>query len=582
VDSTLAAMGRKDRGRVGPDQRWSNQNQQPWKGDNRGPRDQDNKNSYGKKKQWDKQGPPRKYKQYQKPLHHQLDQLQNQYQHQSRNQIPKTIQCDRCEKYGHTESSCTAKELPIEKRCPCGNEFHFQNQCPYEGDIFKRDDEKAKKEGKFCTWCKDTGDGRHSFDECSKANEFRLDTRRIQRDGYDELDFCWHCRNVDHKTKACTGAQAQLDKDLWAAKISEVMEDWKKYSNATLRTAYFDNEWDQQMSDVKERRSPPLAAYYRWCIMCEVFGHATGEKIGGCDTAKFDSRCPAERRLQVTGARPFVPRGYQASPAPVNNALVPRNSRHDYTICPTAGCNKMLGPWTWPMPHMGQTIFCPNCNISQYHPDYQPPPQMGQLGVVKDILEVLLGAKVGGEKPKPKMHPDILAMYEKRPSLQLQWSLAHRQKLGFVGAQDAHSYRYTDGSLQGAWSPVLWEDGRYFNADWQGGGNYQEYFPAITFQITPRMWADAENDALPINRVGRQGLTPKCTGCRAPILVLDDEDDVVMCDTAWTNTLGEGTGKGYYRRADGTYDPHQCECLWMIGQRGVVGWENGRTGEWVG
>ncbi|KAL1610833.1 hypothetical protein SLS60_002504 [Paraconiothyrium brasiliense] len=214
------------------------------------------------------------------------------------------------------------------------------------------------------------------------------------------------------------------------------------------------------------------------------------------------------------------------------------------------------------------------------------PTQLGQLGVfkdvVKDILEVVLGSKASGNSTKAKFDPDILAMYAKRPSLRLQWSLAHRQKLGFVGAHDAHSYRYTDGSRHGAWSPVMWEDGRYFNADWQGGGNYQEYFPAITFQITPEMWADAKNDALPINRVGRQGLVPMCTGCLMPILVLDDEDDVVMCDTAWANTLGEGTGKGYYRLADGSYNPQQCECFWMIGQRGVVGWENGRTGEWVG
>ncbi|KAL5372835.1 hypothetical protein PMIN03_006354 [Paraphaeosphaeria minitans] len=85
-----------------------------------------------------------------------------------------------------------------------------------------------------------------------------------------------------------------------------------------------------------------------------------------------------------------------------------------------------------------------------------------------------------------------------------------------------------------------------------GGGNYQEYFPAITFVVTPQMRADSDNDALPINRAGRQGLIPKCTGCQTPIVVLDDEDDVVMCGTARTNTLGEGAGKGYFIRADGT------------------------------
>ncbi|KAF2439315.1 hypothetical protein P171DRAFT_490024 [Karstenula rhodostoma CBS 690.94] len=585
TENARTIMGRKERGQFNQDQQQNNRNLQHWKANRRGKPNQNNPGNQGVTRQWSSQNPNQKYKHKKKPPNHQFDEQQDH--HPSRNQVHKTIQCERCEKTGHSENFCTAKETPIGSRCPCGNEFHYQNQCPYEGDMFKRDDKKARKEGKFCTWCKDTGDGRHTFDECSKAIEFRLDIRRIQRDAYDDLDFCWHCRNVDHKTKACTGAQAQLDKDLWAAKISEVMEEWKKYSNVALRTAYFDDQWDQQMSDVKDRRLPPLAAHYRWCIMCEVFGHATGEKIGGCDTAKFDSRCPAERRIQVASARPFVPSGFQASSAQANNVLMPRGPRQDYTVCSAVGCNKMLGPWTWPMPPLGQSIFCPNCTTSQYHPDYHHQPyQLGQLGMVKDIknfIETVVGATTGGDKARARarLHPELQAMYDKRPSLKLQWSLAHRQKLGFVGTHDAHPYRYTDGSRQGAWSPVMWEDGRYFNADWQGGGNYQEYFPAITFQITPRMWVDVENDALPINRVGRQGLIPKCTGCHAPILVLDDEDDVVMCDTAWTNTLGEGTGKGFYRRADGTYDPHQCECLWMIGQRGVVGWENGRTGEWA-
>lgn len=382
-----------------------------------------------------------------------------------------------------------------------------------------------------------------------------------------------------------------IDRELWVAKISEVMDKWKTYSNSVFRSAYRDNEMDVYMDGMQDRRSPPVAASFQWCLFCEMFGHVIGEKVGGCDMTKFENRAPIEAKSQVIPRRPFVPQGFQTQSSNNSFGFGAGGSGAggfgaggfggasiQYTVCPTYSCGRMLGPWTFPRPPMGQSYFCKSCGASVQHPHTpQPGHQIDAIQGINNFIQLLSHSTT----PKVNIAPDILAMYEKRPSLKLIWSLAHRQKLASLNERDTIRYRYSDGSGQGAWSPVMWQDGRYFNGDWQGGGNYQEYFPAITFQITDAMWADAKNSSAPINLIGKTGLTPMCTMCFAPILVLDDEDDVVMCGTAWTNTLGEGTGKGYYKRADGTYDLSRCDCLWMIGQKGDVGWMDPTTGTWA-
>ncbi|KAL5429999.1 hypothetical protein PMIN06_012641 [Paraphaeosphaeria minitans] len=98
---------------------------------------------------------------------------------------------------------------------------------------------------------------------------------------------------------------------------------------------------------------------------------------------------------------------------------------------------------------------------------YQPS-QSGQVDFFKAFEALgaaILGARTSVDKPRSRSTTLRHEMYLKRPSLKLPWLFAHRERLGFIGTPDAHTYRYTDGSRQGKWSPVLWEDGRYFNAD---------------------------------------------------------------------------------------------------------------------
>ncbi|KAL5372243.1 hypothetical protein DPSP01_013640 [Paraphaeosphaeria sporulosa] len=102
--------------------------------------------------------------------------------------------CRRPFSVADVRKSVTPKAPAWPKRfCPTAaapvDTFHYLSQCPHEATR-PRDDEKARNEGKFCTWCKETGDGRHTFDECHEAIEFRRDLRRIQRNAYDALEFC--------------------------------------------------------------------------------------------------------------------------------------------------------------------------------------------------------------------------------------------------------------------------------------------------------------------------------------------------------------------------------------------------------
>lgn len=468
----------------------------------------------------------------------QFEQQQNNHPRWDSRQ--KKIQCDRCEKNGHMESSCTSREVPVDQRCPCGNTFHYLNQCIYGGDRTRRDGEKPRNDGMLCTWCKDTGDGRHTFDGCSKAEDFKLDLRRIQYEAADGLDFCWHCSRVDHRTRVCTGAQAKLDTPVWEAQITNVVEDWKSYSYSARRAAYLDNERDFPMRGVRDVRFPPLAKEYQWCVYCEKFGHATGENPEGCKMLRYEYKCPPEYR-----SRPVVSKGVQSQRARADNRLIPHN----------------------------------------FHP--QQPPQLSQSGIIEMgylLREFGAGFASGNQSSVAKTPARSRSavrreeLCQKRPSLKMSKALALGRELGAFNAWDAHTHRYTDGTRQDLSSPVLWDDGRYFNEDWMGGGNYQEYFPAITFTITGKMQWESEDETAPINQVAVFGRRAKCEGCQAPILVYDEEDDLVMCNTGSTNTLGEGRGNGHYIRRDGTKHPKERDCLWFIGQKGRVGWEDARTG----
>ena len=422
--------------------------------------------------------------------------------------------------------------------------------------------------GMFCTWCKDSGDGTHTFANCERAVSFARDLRRIQRHEYTGLGFCWHCRETSHLSHVCVSTQAEMDRARWAAHISDVMEAWKRTRSTWFRDAYEDNEIDTIMiGDVfSERRAPPEAASYQWCAMCEEFGHRTGSKEGGCSTELYDSRRPVEV-ASISRVKPFVPSGFQVK-GQVRQSMMLR--------CQGLGCRKMLGPWTFPPPEMGQFFVCPSCGMPNVHPETEGRTRLnsiwrnGQKFQDRRIAETgMIGnGKRGNATPTPKKNvpPHILALYEKRPSLKLRLTLAGGQKVSNVSPG---AIEFPDGALYDTFSPVFYLGGIY----WKQPGNFQEYWPAITFPITPKMATDASNDYLAINLGGRLGSSAECMGCGDPIVILDDEQDVVMCGTPGENTIGEGQGVGYFLRRDRTYDLNVCDCPQaFLGYRGEIIW----------
>jgi hypothetical protein len=261
---------------------------------------------------------------------------------------------------------------------------------------------------------------------------------------------------------------------------------------------------------------------------------------------------------------PYVPKGFQT------RGFTAAGKESKMLVCSAKGCEAMLGPWYFPVPKLGQHIKCPSCGLQNEHPDQDGktaslPKELEEL--IREVLEEKRGKKGKNSGTPGGLSPRLLAMYEKRPSLKLQLTLARGQKLGNVSPRNVS---FTDGARYNTFSPVFHKKGEY----WKYEGNFQDYFPALTFPITEQMAADAVNDGAAINLVGRLGMKPECSECKAPIVVCDDEADVVMRYTAWENTLGEGQGVGYFMRSDGTYDLNVCDCPQaFLGYRGSIGWK---------
>lgn len=487
---------------------------------------------------------------------------QRGYQNRSR--------CSRCEKNGHNAASCTAKEIPEQSRCECGNPFHYPNQCPYSNDPDERQESLAVETGFLCTWCKDTSDGKHTFDNCEHARKFKRDLMQSLRYTYNILQWCWHCSSTDHREYACKGTQATLDVELWTTRVNEVMEEWKNYTHVDFLSAYPEYQLDVAMENFEHRMVPPIAANYKWCMKCEVFGHATNNKIGGCDTAKWESREP-KRLASTKPSHPWQPKP-QGLPHPFFSQSTPPRIQ-TMTPCVTPTCTNKIGPWTYPIPPFGEAFMCPVCLVNNYHPH--------TLG--RHISQnSSLNQQPSARSPKSKLPANILEAYSKRPSLKLNYTLRPNATLSALTPNGIATFTYPDlDSRHPNISPTFFNSGQYFsNAHPYGSphfawGNFQEYFPAITFVITSSMWAESRDPSLPINRAGQQGLEAQCSGCQCEVLVLDNERDVVMCGTEWTNTVGEGTGYGVYVGGNGRMVT-QCNCLTIFGQRGEPIWKDWR------
>ena len=511
----------------------------------------------------------------------------------------------RCDQFGHDEASCTAQEQSEQNRCECGNPFHNPNRCPFNNNRTERQERLAVETGLICTWCKSTGDGRHTFTDCDEHRKFKKDLLAIVRRLYTALPFCWHCSSTDHHEIACRGPHVGFDVKRWESKIDDVILEWKNYQPISFDTAYRSNELNVPMYGTEECLAPPIAGSYHWCIMCEEFGHDPYTKPGGCNEANFQNRVPRQQQLPLN-VQQQLPLNVQNSrvshlqyyPQPVpqqisqhftNPSSFPGFGLSSFSATqnvnlPCLKCSKSLGPWIFPIPPIGQQMMCFSCGTMNYHPHGR----MGRESETVELIRYLDNRDLERQprkRSKPTLPSAIQDLYLKRPSLKLQWTLRRSDTLSSLSTAAIHDFVYHDmHSVRPDISPVLFNSGQYFSSYHPPGspfyawGNFQEYFPAITFEITTRMRHEANNKDNAINRAGWMGLEAYCWNCKCAILVFDKEMDVVMCGTSDMNTMGEGTGYAFYHRKDGSLDGGRCDCVTIVGQKAWPIWVDWRTG----
>ncbi|PVI04918.1 hypothetical protein DM02DRAFT_651093 [Periconia macrospinosa] len=446
--------------------------------------------------------------------------------------------CLKCGMRGHNQWTCLADEVPEGEECSCGCKYHRNtNACPWNNDPDKRDADITKRSGKICQWCKDAGDGSHSFDECKGPAEFRRALTRTIHRAYDSIKWCWHCSNTNHFTAACTSNSAEQGKSKWNIQITQIIDDWVNNIRDSALKAYREDESNALLLTDSQR--PPKPEEYKWCILCEEFGHfAKQNPNGACDMTKFEARCPPKFRNQLNALNNDV---IMVSPTRTTRSTF--SQWGSSSKFPTAqvvhsmpavceSCNQRIGDWKLPYNTFQTNIIqCLKCGRENKHPHV--PRQDNNLEWFK-IAANMMSGQAGKTKLTKKQKIDAIMgdTYKKRPS----WALS--KQLAIKTWPDKQPV-YNDQRSLKAKSPVFAThptlgNGYYFNEP----GNFQEYFPATKFKLTNDMMITALDQSAPINRAGRLGMELRCNTCGAKGVVVDDENDLVMCGTdAWC-TIG--------------------------------------------
>ncbi|KAF2250020.1 hypothetical protein BU26DRAFT_294236 [Trematosphaeria pertusa] len=496
----------------------------------------------------------------------------NNHQHQQKRRDP----CTRCGFPGHEYKNCHAKEVPEEERCECQCDFHRSHQCPWNNDYLERESAVQQATGKICQWCKDAGDGTHVYEECKEPKKFRNQLLSTIMRAYDDIKWCWHCSSVNHATRGCSATSADEGKIKWNAKISDLISEWRSYDTSSYEARYRDDDEDIAMTTARNQQKPPVAADFKWCILCEEFGHYADANATDCRRGEYEKRCPPQFKSQVVVARqPFVPAGFNAAAngrAASNNAAGAFGATTTfYHKCVFDDCRAKLGPWYIPCPPKGQSIICRNCHRANAHPS-GPARRDSKVELLDMVLKFISSNGNGGsasaltkKSRKQKILDAIKNPYLKRPSILLSKRLA-------LYEWPQSQPQYTDMAASKDKSPIF-HPMHEFNMP----GNHQAYFPAVKFHISEAMMEHAKNDEYNINKAGRMGLVLKCLKCDMPAKVLDDEGDLVMCGTDPMCTVGMGTGYAYWADEKGV-PRGSCRCLKILGQSSEPGWVAPKVG----
>ena len=370
----------------------------------------------------------------------------------------------------------------------------------------------------ICQWCKDTGDGMHDYDDCKKPREFRVQLFKNINRAYDEIKWCWHCSSTNHTTRACTATPSEQDRARWNGAISDIIGQWQRYDYSYYESRFREGDDDAAMVTAMASHRPPEPVDYKWCIVCEEFGHLAQNDSTTCKRAEYERRCPPQFRNQAIAARqPFMPTTF-------NNGVTNRTNDVNY---------------------------------------FRPAPESKDVTV--QALEVIASiwshaSDFIGRRFSESIFKAIENPYLKRPSTALSKKVAvHR----WPDKQPAYEDKT---SLLGK-AEVFKNNGSYFNEL----GNHQTYFPAARFHITEEMIEVSMNDGLAINKAGRMGLRMYCLTCRTAVMTLDDEGDVVMCGNDGTCTLGCGAGYLHFVNDYGVRIL-KCRCLTVCGDVPDLRW----------
>ncbi|KAF2006094.1 hypothetical protein P154DRAFT_559719 [Amniculicola lignicola CBS 123094] len=458
----------------------------------------------------------------------------NNHQKGNKNERSNTL-CLRCGYSGHETKNCTAKELPGELWCECGCPYHkSSSQCAWGQDPFARERDQKTATAQICQWCKDSGDGMHTFETCTESKQFRNQLfNKIEREYDSAFSWCWHCGAKDHRTSGCKNERGTIGRAEWTTKVNNIIREWvdKDFSQPSFLTG------DVNMGE-GHAQIPPVSADIPWCVLCETFNHSTRRRQDrDCDMTKYERNCPVEfRGVAVDAKQPYMPSSVSVpnygTPFGASHYLPP-GSTTGGTIrvsCTNPACGAHL---TFPRacPEMGMTLICRSCHMPNQHPTagYKDP----QTELVKTVLEGIKSVTSFGreEEKRKEAWEKRKNDYKHRPSSVLPPTIA-----GYWPDQQP---RYVDcGARRPSTGEPLFHPGNNFNYP----GNHQLYFPAIRVQLMPEDLKIQDDMTAPIN-FSVKGLEYMCMGCRATAIVVDGEKDVVMLDTDAANAAGCGMGQ---------------------------------------
>ncbi|KAF2790869.1 hypothetical protein K505DRAFT_340060 [Melanomma pulvis-pyrius CBS 109.77] len=510
----------------------------------------------------------------------------NNYQHQGH---PNTL-CSQCGQHGHDIKMCNAKNLELEEPCACGCPYHYPSSCPWDHDPYTYELETGKARGKICQWCKSDGDGMHEFNECKEPARFHNQLLLMIEKSYDSLHWCWHCSGENHKTRACNRPSAALVRSKWESKINHIIDEWMAKG---VSQAWNDRDNDFYMASEHEH-SPPLAAKYVWCLLCECFGHDPNDNTTDppCDRREYDIRCPPRfQNIANVPKQSFMPRGQPSASMPPPFLPSSQQSSSMATVpwtgstmgggeisvkCMNPTCQKNL---RFPLyiPKLGHIIICPKCQYPNLHPSTpQKDPGVQIIEALGKFITPIFGGKpllsrkknlIGGDdepdrcKKRPSVALSRKLWRDKLPSEQPVYDDLQRAR----GKEDVfnQSTEVLDESEALGLGRVT-----YFNRP----GNAQTVFPAWRFNISKRDREIADDKSLPINKAGKLGLVYMCVVCRSEAIIFDADLDFVMCGNEDMSTMGAGVGDGVFWGPEGPSTTCMCPAF----DRSMWGWVDPR------